>query len=532
MASPSVTDRGAPVVWDGFTLAIAALAVVYTSLAWTPSSYGVQLADFGLPGAGLVAGEPQKIRSDEWGRWTPFVQVAVNNGFRRFNDTSPYREDLRNVEGLPLRDWGLAFKPYHLPFFVVDPAHAFSFYHAFWIAAFLIGYHHLFRRLDLPTGLAALASVTLFFSAFVQLWWTTYGPVVSGFPWVLLAALMRVRSRRGAVLKVAVLAWTITAWALANLYPPIMITLAFVAAVVVAAFDRELLRPRALIPSVLGTALGAGLVFAYYRDVFFIMAGTVYPGRRLSAGGGPVPPTQWMAHLFPSFVTDGFHNLVNYNICEAATVGSLVPILALCFGDLRALVSAPKAEESRRGIGWRLAVVVVGVLATTAWLLLPFPPAAGLPLLWHRVPGFRMWFACGLLIFITALTVLRAVPVRLTWPRFTIFAGAALGAWIVAARIFPAGARRTWEDLWVLAPLAIVVALRARIGRAAKAALLTVAAAANLAAFGTFNPIQSAKPIFHRAATPVTAALDRLASRHPRGWLVMEGGYGAVVKGL
>jgi hypothetical protein len=281
MASPSVTDRGAPVVWDGFTLAIAALAVVYTSLAWTPSSYGVQLADFGLPGAGLVAGEPQKIRSDEWGRWTPFVQVAVNNGFRRFNDTSPYREDLRNVEGLPLRDWGLAFKPYHLPFFVVDPAHAFSFYHAFWIAAFLIGYHHLFRRLDLPTGLAALASVTLFFSAFVQLWWTTYGPVVSGFPWVLLAALMRVRSRRGAVLKVAVLAWTITAWALANLYPPIMITLAFVAAVVVAAFDRELLRPRALIPSVLGTALGAGLVFAYYRDVFFIMAGTVYPGRRL-----------------------------------------------------------------------------------------------------------------------------------------------------------------------------------------------------------------------------------------------------------
>jgi hypothetical protein len=158
---------------DGFTLGVLLAAAVYVLLGWSPSSYGVQLARIGLPGAGGVAGEPREIREDEWGRWTSFVRVAVNNDFQRFNRTSPYGEDLRNVEGLPLADWGLIFKPYYWLFFVAGAAPAFSFYHAFWIAAFLIGYHHLFKRLDLSPGLAAVASVSLFFSAFVQMWWTT-----------------------------------------------------------------------------------------------------------------------------------------------------------------------------------------------------------------------------------------------------------------------------------------------------------------------------------------------------------------------
>jgi hypothetical protein len=515
---------------DGFTLGVLLAAAVYVLLGWSPSSYGVQLARIGLPGAGLVAGEPREIREDEWGRWTSFVRVAVNNDFQRFNRTSPYGEDLRNVEGLPLADWGLIFKPYYWLFFVAGAAPAFSFYHAFWIAAFLIGYHHLFKRLDLSPGLAAVASVSLFFSAFVQMWWTTYGPVISGFPWVLIAALSFAENRSRAALKVAALAYALTSWALANLYPPIMITLGFVAVVVIVAFRPELLRPRESIVTALGVALGGSLVFWYYRDVFFVMAGTIYPGQRLAGGGGAVPAVQWLAQLFPSFVTDGFQNLVNDNICEAATVGTFVPLLALCFGDLRAIASdsGAAARRSRR----QLAVLVSGVVLTSVWLLVPLPERVGWPLLWHRVPPFRMWFACGLLIFLLAVTVVRAVPIRLTWPRGILFALAVGVGWLASARLLPVDAGRGWEALWVLVPVGVVLALRARVGSAARPALVACAAVANLVAFGTFNPLQSAEPIFHPPATPVTAALDRLAERHPKGWLVLDGGYGAWLNGM
>jgi len=515
---------------DGFTLSVVVLTAAYGVLGWTPSSYGVQLARIGLPGAGLVAGEPREIREDEWVRWTSFVRVAVNNRFQRFNATSPYGEDLRNVEGLPLADWGLLFKPYHWPFFVVDAAPAFSFYHAFWIAAFLIGYHHVFRRFELPRSLAALASVTLFFSSFVQLWWTTYGPVMAGFPWVLIALAMPASNPRMGAVKAAASAYAMTSWALANLYPPIMITLGFVAVVTIVAFRPEVLRPHDSLFGVLGVALGAGLVFLYYRDVFFVMAATIYPGQRLAGEGGVVPGVQWFAHLFPSLVTDGFRNMVNDNVCEASTVGTFVPLLALCFCDLRALGAGISAVAWHR-LRWRLTVLGCGVALTSVWLLVPLPDALGLPLLWHRVPPFRMWFACGLLILVLGMTVLLALPIRLTWPRFSIFALAVLASFW-AAQALPGTTLRGWEDFGILLPLGAVLALRSRIGSAGRGAVVACAAVANLAAFGTYNPIQSAEPIFHPPATPVTAALDRLVERHPKGWLVLDGGYGAWLNGM
>ncbi len=177
---------------QAFTLGVLLLGAVYTALLWTPSSYAILLERLAVEDTGLVWGEPRRIRQDEWQRWTPFFQAAVNNGFRRINQTSLYREDLRNVEGLPLADWGLAFKPYFWPFFLTDPARAFSFFHASLMALFLIGYERLFRALGSARSHAALASVALFFSSFSQLWWTTFGPVIAGFPWVVLLALARV----------------------------------------------------------------------------------------------------------------------------------------------------------------------------------------------------------------------------------------------------------------------------------------------------------------------------------------------------
>ena len=91
--------------------ALVLLGIVYVSQAWTPSSYAYVISYFDLPEMGLIAGEARPGRADEWGIATPLTQATVNNGFRRFNTTSFYQEDLRSVFSMPIRDWGLIFKP-------------------------------------------------------------------------------------------------------------------------------------------------------------------------------------------------------------------------------------------------------------------------------------------------------------------------------------------------------------------------------------------------------------------------------------
>lgn len=508
---------------NAFAIGVVALMSGYVALAWSPSSYGAAFDDFGVERAGLVAGVPRPIRGDEFRRWTPFMQIAANNGFERINETSVYREDLRNVEGLPLADWGIAFKPSFWPFFVFDPAHAFSFHHAFWIAACLIGYQLLFLALGMRPAEAALGSVALFFTGFFQTWWTTYGPVVGGFPWLVLACLAPMH----AALRIAAAAYVTVAWALASLYPPIEVTSAFVAGVALLAWRRDAFALRRFMSFVAGVGIGGLVAFLYYRDVFATMATTVYPGLR-RAGGGGAPFEQWISHFVPSFVIRGDEGLVNENVCEASTVGTFLPLLLVFFVDWRALAQQlleGGAEARARLI--EIGVLLAGVVMTSLWLLAPVPSTLGMPLLWHLVPAKRMWFAAGLLILLFAFGVLRHASLRLSWPRAAGVAAAAMGLQWISQQTLGGASVLDASIVGLIVSVAVLVALRNRLAGFAAPALIACAAASNLLAFGGFNPIQSAKPIFHPPEIPLRASLDRLASRHERGWLVVHGSDGA-----
>lgn len=137
--------------------------LVYTAFNWTPSSYGRVLAGILAPEAGPVLGLPQFIRSDEWAILTPQVQAAVRNDFKRVNETSSYREDLRNYFMPPLRDWGLLFRPQAWLFFITSPATAFSAYWTYFMGLFIAGYYLLFLELGVAPMLAASGSIAIFF---------------------------------------------------------------------------------------------------------------------------------------------------------------------------------------------------------------------------------------------------------------------------------------------------------------------------------------------------------------------------------
>jgi hypothetical protein len=495
------------------------LLALYVALAWTPSSYGLALQAMGAPGAGLVAGHPQGLRSDEWAVWTPYLQALVNNGFQRFNATSVYGEDLRNFNALPIHDWGLLFKPQWWGFLLLEPARAFSLYHGGLIFGFVIGHWLLLRRFGFDRSSALLAALLLFLAACTQYWWTTMAPLLALFPWLLLACLIGdVRWRLPAV------AYAAAVWLMGLAYPPVVISLAFAGAAALAAFRPAVLRPAYLAGLVMAAGLGAAVALLYFRDIVPVMAHTVYPGQRL-VDGGSFPMVSWVSQFVPLLASAGLTPLLPINLLELSAASSLLPLSVLAFADWRRL-----AGIERRALR-PLLVLVTAFLLISAWMLLPVPGWLVHPLGWDRVPPQRMVFAAGLVLVLAALELARRTGLVLSWTRLAVLAGllAAAALW-AGLRLAPPAIGVQAEDLVAVgAVAAATVAVRA--GLPALPVLLVTAVAYNLWAFGSYNPIQSAVPLFERPATAVTAELDRQAAADPRGWLVAAAAPGAVLNG-
>lgn len=503
-----------------FAAAVLTLLVLYAAMAWTPSSYGVALRQMGVTEeSGLVLGKPRDIRSDEWAVWTPYLQIAVDNGFARHNAHSPYHEDLRNFNALPLWDWALPFKPQYWAFFLVDPAHAFAIYHAAFIALFLIGYQRMGRMLGMAPGIAVCFSLLAFFAGYTQYAWTTTGPQLALFPWlpVTLAAPLRLPA------KGLLLYWLSAVWLLSHFYPPVILSLGFVGAVLVLALRRDLLRWPLLATAGLAAALAAGTVYAYLAEPLQAMTSTVYPGQRHSDGGSG-DWRIWLSTVLPFITTRGFDSLIVHNIVETGAIGSYWPLLLLVFADWRQGLSGGAVDRGR--LLRALAVLGGGLALVSAWMLLPIPAAVGKLLLWDRVFPPRMIVAVGLLALVATALLAGSVRWRITPLRVTLFAIVVLAAWVLSKR---AGGIAPWSSLFdgaILAVLAGGLALRRLIPAMGLPPLRTgtlvagVAVAANLLTFGQFNPIQSAKPIFERPQTALTARLSAQQAAHPKGWLV------------
>ena len=141
------------------------VGAVYVSHSWSPSSYAYALSNhYGYQDISPTLGKPRSIRADEWAVVTPLTQATVRNQFERYNKTSLYEEDLRINYGLPIADWGIAFKPTMWLYGLINPAYAYSFHWFAIFALFIGGYAFLFKKfgaseslLSYHTGLDTLS---------------------------------------------------------------------------------------------------------------------------------------------------------------------------------------------------------------------------------------------------------------------------------------------------------------------------------------------------------------------------------------
>jgi hypothetical protein len=523
---------GPDLITRWFLIAVALVGVLYAGFELTPSSYGVVLDQLGAPELGPVAGTARPMRSDEWSILTPYFQAAVRNRFQRVNEISFYREDLRNYEALPLADWGLIFKPQMWAFFLVSPAMAMSIFYALLMCAFLAGFHLLFRRLGAPSALAAAAAVMIYFSGFCQFWLTTFLPLFAGFPWIVLLVLRPMTWWKKALL----CTWAFPVFVLSHAYPSMLLTLAWGALILILAFKPSLLRsPGDIAASSVGILAALVVTYAYFIDVIPIMTNTIYPGHRIGPPG-TTPYFVALSEIFPflTFQLDSFHNFIGENICEIGAVGSFLPLLTLCLTRYRALL---KNRATRNA----LTVLLTGFIAITLWEIAPVPTWIGRILLWDTSLSTRWLFTSGFLLTLASVLIWSKKLISLHPFRLALFllVGPIAGClfkigWMVHEGVsFDAAISICLADILLSGFALVAFHVSWLFPAGARAPLmLSTLALMNVYAFGKYNPMQPAGPIFQTPNTPIVQELRKVAGASPNGVVADSRFFGATLSGM
>jgi hypothetical protein len=423
-------------------------------------------------------------------------------------------------------DWGLIFKPYFWLFMIAPPAYAYSFFFAFQMFSFLYGYRQLFRLIGISDELAAGGALLLFFCGYTQYWWTTVGPSLSFFPWVVLAAMLR-----HTWWKYVLFGYVVVAWIFGIAYPPLIIALCFVAILLCCAFRGEATWGMKEISLMVGAAACAlALVGVYYRDLLAATMHTVYPGHRRSSSGS-VSLRLLIGMFAPAFNQVGYQALGPINICESGVVGSFLPVSVIAFIDYHGFKKLILAQT--RLFPRRQAVIVgAGTLLMLAWIFVPVPVPFGKVFLWQFVPGSRMLFPLGVLVTLLCLWLLNACGVVLTVPRISVFFSIVLVSVLSSKYVWSLEWKNTPIQEFLILPTVVAGAILAwRRQLTARQVVIYACVLANIALFGFFNPILSAKEIFVSRDTPIIRSLEKKQRENAHGWLVTLGFPGAVLNG-
>jgi hypothetical protein len=335
----------------------------------------------GISDSSLVAGRAKAIRSDEWLVSTPAVL-----------------HEYTNPAGLTPSEKALdAVSPWNWGFHLLGLDRGFSFMWDFWVMGSLFAFFFLVMLLTGNNfGVSVFSSLFVFFSSYNR-WWdisiyvTTFSVVL-----VSLICFLQSRQRLNIWLSFASLCVFGLKFVL-QLYPPWQVMLAYLMLFILAGFlvrkgSRENLRTHlrtkiALATVGLAGAAGVGAIgYAMNRGVIQAESATVYPGKRVLAGGDV-----GFFEFFSGYL-DPFFNEARFflgNICESASFILVFPFVIV------AMLVEKWFSRSRRIRPVALALIAY-LVALSVYMLLGYGSLISRVLLLNYAPGHRAWIGLGL----------------------------------------------------------------------------------------------------------------------------------------
>ncbi|KQZ98524.1 hypothetical protein ASD64_16310 [Mesorhizobium sp. Root157] len=468
------------------------------------------------------------------------------NKYGSINEFSPYKERLISFFALPTLDWGLIFRPQVWLFHILSPAKAYSAYWLTLMLSMLTSSYYLLKFAGLSRRIAISGSLLLFFSQYIQLWWTMNAGVFAFIAWVGVAMLANV----GFFRRLFLIFLTTSVTLFSFLYPPFLIGGGLAVGAFVLATSPHRFRDWQFLFAVgLGVACASLCAAFYYWDLYTAIKDTVYPGRRVANGGG-LNPIQLLGHVLPYLTTTGQHEggadssaIAGLNPIEIAVIGSWLPLLLVIFAARGSLCRA--LRENLWFISVMTSLLVLLLLwMTTSWVDVLF----GITRL-NQMPSYRALYGFGMAFLLTQIYLAPRITFQFTLSRFFIFGFLVIISGLLSTLIakesgqFKEGVltllRADRSDYVVFVPLIIAAAFwwslaaheRVRSLFSSPVPLLLIASTTSILTFGLFNPVQSTRVIFEAPDSPITRALEQAQKEPVERFLAVEGG-GVLLSGL
>ena len=352
----------------------------------------------------VVIGHYRATRVDEWNFHTPAI---LNQLFRdhplALTGAADGPGKAALMTNVPCRHFTQLFRPQFWAFHLLPAELAFAVY---WQAKALLLLTGVFTLLLLLTGgasgLSAFGSLWFYFSAYTQ-WaysWPSLLPEMIGlFAWVMCLGFYLLVGRTPWRLALAALACAsgMINFALCA-YPPQQIPLVTIGVFLTGwwlwcradrIFTREVVLIRLLALCGCFGLVATALVFFYVdaRPVIIAAAHTVYPGQRITAGGG-VTADAYAGHFLDFWKTEAHFPPVLGNPSEGTGYLWLAPLTLLGPGRRRAAL--PRDTRAALLCCWGAFVFIA------AWMSLPIPSRIGHWFLYDHVLTNRCYHALGL----------------------------------------------------------------------------------------------------------------------------------------
>ena len=345
---------------------------------------------------GILFGTPKGIRSDEWMLGVPWVmsQVNSNPAFSKHNPAVG-ADTASLLVGLPTDHWSAIFRPALWGYYFLDLERGFSWHWMMRTFGLLVALTVFFR---FALSCSMLVSLTgagwIYFSGFNQWWLASVSEIIFSFLLTCIgfAAVFRSNSIIKVALSSELLLLGIVGFGL-TLYPPFQVPLFYLGLCLIPFLLPKNINSQAVsnivrISILSSTAiLSAGLLFLFLLDnkeTVSLMQSTVYPGQRLSFGGG-YSLSRYFSGIFDSIYSEGLYPPSYGNVCEASSFLLLWPVsfLVACI-------------SRQTGYLIRSLPLVVYLLFVSSWVMFGASPLVAKLTLWSMVPSNRALIGLGI----------------------------------------------------------------------------------------------------------------------------------------
>lgn len=509
---------------SGIIVATLILFVIWMSLGAYQSHYISGLRTLGDTSTQSIIGSSKEGRGDEWSTYLPILKQAYLEGFPSRSTLEPYFEKLDWFIAIPHKNLSLLFLPNQLAYWIFPGGKALSLQGFYYNALFIFSAAWLLVNLGIRRSIAYAVAITLLFTQFYQLWWTSNFPTLGAslLPFAILTSGLRLRH------KSLLLYWAICHMLFGEMYPPFYISLAVALTPFVVAVKPSIAKPRQVLTAIAAAVAALITYVAVNWDFVKAVSGTSYPGHRINVGGGSTL-NALAALFFPTLPQHavGDPDAAMYTLSVA---GTFLPLLFLSI--------LPWAKWDRSTV--RVTVVTVLAAAViSAYMIFGFPLLLSKLTGFYLVPGPRMAFGISVLIaFYFAFMISKNWDEFRVAPLFVCAVGYAAIAYYVGIddiytkNFFGIKFYPYMPIVMLVIGVLIASVIRAKsLSKAVAACLIIGMTLVHVVVFGSFNPIINAKYILDPVDSQITRDWRALWIKNGERPFAVIGNYGHLLRG-